>query len=871
MLNIFKDKQKNIKILQALTLFIVIAILFVNGKTILAAPVDTTSSVISTAGTVFGPVGNAISMVLGIIAYILTAVIGLLITVAVAILIQVAQYGNIINVPTVIKGWVIIRDLCNMFFILILLVVAFATILRIESYQWKKILPKLLIMAILINFSRTIFGLLIDFSQVVMLTFVNSFATGGGWFVNAFRVDQWYKINSLSGSGSVAGWSTVIAIIAGVLAAIITLIVISVMLAVLVARIVMLWIYTIFSPLVFLGFAFPPLQKYTGKIWEDFTKQLVVGPVLAFFIWLALTTAGSSTDSLTAGQNITNQACVGAGAFFCQDNFQKFIIVIGLLMGGLMVAQQTGGAAGSIAGKGMAWAKKAPLALGAGAKVLGGYGIDKLQQKGIVDLNVARVWKGFKEKRADIKKKQYGEGMVAAAEKMREGGRLKGLLAMTATPGSAFEQLTTKAGWKRRFMGGKYAKGKIDDLAEKRDKAKTDIDNIKNSIGYKAAVEKSEALTPAEWQNLDREQTQLTQEIEQLNNGIKSLAAEIKTAKSNNDFIAESNATEKSDNLKNQLELKLSTFNANKKTLDQTQYTDGEIDAAKKFREKVETKIAQKNDIISSMNDQILKYKPMVDFEAVAMQGALEAEEMKKVDHIKDRDELASMLRDAMKIGNKTRFSAIALKLAKDGNENDGVLNNLGFMSNAQGLQDMIKSISSKEYVNSEGKKVKSDNYIGFSDQEAKALGMKIAYAAEGVNHWGTARAFTMEDGRYRDSSKYEQAIAAASEIAKMDPQQIALRLNRLGYGGETPDGKFILNELGLAILKAVGPKVAEQMNRFNPNAAPRLSTPENIKLMIKVGVAPEFISKLQAKGKTPTITVGTALDELKEEGYFKK
>lgn len=173
--------------------------------------------------------------------------------------------------------------------------------------------------------------------------------------------------NKTPGGGDFATtpWSTSLAIIAGVLAAIITLIVVSIMLAILVMRIIYLWIYTIFSPLVFMGFAVPAIQKYTGKIWEDFVKQLVVGPVLAFFIWLALTTASGSSDWLSSQQLTSGEAvCVGAGAFFCSGNLQNFIIVIGLLMGGLMVAQQMGGAAASIAGKGLDWAKKSSKFVG---------------------------------------------------------------------------------------------------------------------------------------------------------------------------------------------------------------------------------------------------------------------------------------------------------------------------------------------------------------------------------------------------------------------------------------------------------------------------------------------------------------------------
>ncbi|MDD4901194.1 MAG: hypothetical protein PHS62_03765 [Patescibacteria group bacterium] len=382
MINIFKKQIKQKRIFQAIIFIMIIVMFFVNAELVIAASVGDVAS--AGGDIVLGAIGSTLVLVLGIIAYILTAVIGMLITVVVYLLIQVAQFNNIINVETVVKGWVIVRDLCNMSFILILLIIAFATILRQENFSAKKLLPKLLIMAILINFSRTIFGLLIDFSQVIMLTFVNAFAAGGGWFINAFRIDLLLSIKEVNSTGdfAVTSWSTAIAIIAGVLAAIITLIVVSVILAVLVARIIMLWIYTIFSPLVFLGFAFPPLQKYTGKIWEDFTKQLVVGPVLAFFIWLALTTASGSSSTMSAGLALdsTNQVCVGVGAFFCTGNFQNFIIVIGLLMGGLMVAQSMGGAAGAIAGKGLDWAKKVAGSPGALA-LKGGNRLSKLVER----------------------------------------------------------------------------------------------------------------------------------------------------------------------------------------------------------------------------------------------------------------------------------------------------------------------------------------------------------------------------------------------------------------------------------------------------------------------------------------------------------
>lgn len=353
-------------------------------------------------GFVFGAIGSVIATVVGVIVTMITTVIGLIITVLVKILIDVANFNNIINIPVVATGWVIIRDLCNMFFVLIFLVIAFSTILRIESYNAKKTLPKLLIMAVMINFSKTIFGLMVDFSTVVMLTFTSSFADGGGYFVKAFQMDNWLSFPTGGyeefDKAGVSQWTTVLAMFASVVASVITLIVVVVMLAVLIMRVIFLWIYTMLSPLVFLGWAFPPLQKYTGEIWEDFIKQLIVGPVLGFFLWMSLFVVSQHADTLNMSYQSSTQQVCAASAFFCNKDFQRFLLTIGLLMGGLSVAQKVGGAAGSIVGSGKAWADKtikgaqglvmagpkaAPHAIGRNMLDYGGKGLSRIGLDGV--------------------------------------------------------------------------------------------------------------------------------------------------------------------------------------------------------------------------------------------------------------------------------------------------------------------------------------------------------------------------------------------------------------------------------------------------------------------------------------------------------
>ncbi|MEK7516741.1 MAG: hypothetical protein AAB562_04045, partial [Patescibacteria group bacterium] len=249
-------------------------------------------------------VAEIVQSALGFVLETYIQLIGNLFIVLTHILITVAQYNDFVNSAAVVNGWVIVRDLANMFFVLILLVIAFATIFGVEAYSYKKLLPKLLIIAVLINFSRVIAGLAIDFGQVVMLTFVNGFKeAAGGNFFNGLGISELKTI--VAGEDAYENWDAIggLLLAAGVIS--VATIAILVMLAALVYRMVMLWVYIVLSPIAFLMGTFPQGQKYYSQWWEQFTNLIIVGPVLAFFIWLSLLsmqTSANNLDTLTGGK-----------------------------------------------------------------------------------------------------------------------------------------------------------------------------------------------------------------------------------------------------------------------------------------------------------------------------------------------------------------------------------------------------------------------------------------------------------------------------------------------------------------------------------------------------------------------------------------
>lgn len=307
--------------------------------------------------TITGGIFKYIGLVIAWAMHYVVAFEGWLLIKMVGILIWVAQYNGFIDAGPVATGWFIVRDVVNMFFILVLLIIAFGTILGIDSYSYQKTLPKLLIAAVIVNFTRTICGLLIDFSQVIMLTFVNGFSQAAtGNFANAFGITEMLDYSVSEGGGDQASFAQLVAawLLAGILVGFALLVVIYIT-VILITRIVIIWVLVILSPLAFFLNAVPAggVSKYYGQWWSKFSSQLFAGPAIAFFLWLALLSVSKDIvqdGGFPAGNVGTGEAAaveVDAG-MFKGDALQKYIIAICLLLVGLEAGKSSGTAFGQM-------------------------------------------------------------------------------------------------------------------------------------------------------------------------------------------------------------------------------------------------------------------------------------------------------------------------------------------------------------------------------------------------------------------------------------------------------------------------------------------------------------------------------------------
>jgi hypothetical protein len=194
--------------------------------------------------------------------------------------------------PFVDIGLSITKGFANMGFVLFLVVIALATILRIEEYKAKKTLPTLIIIALLINFSPVFCGIIIDFSNVLMNFFLSA-TTGINGFVNWILGAANLANELLFGSG-LDFWANVAAfmqIIVSIVFNCFTGFIFILFSGLFIMRYIMLWILVIISPVAFVSYILPITRRGKSLLnwnqwWEQLIEWCVVGITGGFFLYL---------------------------------------------------------------------------------------------------------------------------------------------------------------------------------------------------------------------------------------------------------------------------------------------------------------------------------------------------------------------------------------------------------------------------------------------------------------------------------------------------------------------------------------------------------------------------------------------------------
>lgn len=204
----------------------------------------------------------------------LANVVDLFVSLIVNDLLIIRQLTN----PAVQQGWEEVRNISNFLLIIILTIIAFANVLRVnlEAYTAKSLIPRLVIAGILINFSLLMTRAIIDLTNVltVYLTQNTSF-----WGMFSFG-EIVTAVTVLIVGGPAATLAMIIIQFIAFFAA-------GAVLLVLLARFVIIWICAIFSPLIFLFGILPFTRGLMGMWWKYLIKYAFIGPVVGLLMYVA--------------------------------------------------------------------------------------------------------------------------------------------------------------------------------------------------------------------------------------------------------------------------------------------------------------------------------------------------------------------------------------------------------------------------------------------------------------------------------------------------------------------------------------------------------------------------------------------------------
>ncbi|TAK04000.1 hypothetical protein EPO34_02475 [Patescibacteria group bacterium] len=325
-------------------------------------------------------IDNVLILLAGLIDHV-AAFLASLMSILLGTVIKVMQYNGFVDSPVVSAGWAIVRDTVNMFFVVVLVVIAVGTIFGSSRFQWQQQVPRLLLFAIVINFSKTICGIIIDIGQVVMLTFANALqAVAAGNFVQMFGIQG----SQFTNTSAIYSVDLFFAAVAHVIMNLWVLVTVMILLAILVIRIVALWILVTIAPLTWFVGGIQGLTHSDAYAdwWKKFNCYVVSGPLLTFFLWLTLAVLGAGNVAASKGfeafsaPRLPGEELPIKLAIFEPVHLMTFVIGMGMLYAGFQAAADfCHGASGVIGGmlhKGQgAGGVMARFAGGLGAKGLG--------------------------------------------------------------------------------------------------------------------------------------------------------------------------------------------------------------------------------------------------------------------------------------------------------------------------------------------------------------------------------------------------------------------------------------------------------------------------------------------------------------------
>src|SRR3989344_3519868 len=272
---------------------------------------------------------------------------------------------------SVYSGWIVSRDIANLLFILILLGISIATILRISTHQAKSLLPRLIIIALLINFSFSIGLVVIDFTNILGKQFYDVITENGAkrvseiimqktevqavfddrdadlaaqntWLQRMFKTlvrqdafgpigQLWLQLTNAAGNDldqalifAKISWGNLIIL------AVITFVFFVGGIILLIRPVILALLLTL-APIAFLFYILPDTESYWKKWWSTLISHSFFLPAFLFLLYVAILLITSVSAGLPSGSALNNAPLVF-----------NYILSIILLLAALILGKSMG-------------------------------------------------------------------------------------------------------------------------------------------------------------------------------------------------------------------------------------------------------------------------------------------------------------------------------------------------------------------------------------------------------------------------------------------------------------------------------------------------------------------------------------------------
>ncbi len=718
------------------------------------------------SSTLLSLFNQLIGIILGFLQEVIYTVFSLLIAPIIQAMLSIHVYKDTF-VAVIYPGWEVIRNICNIFFIVALIIIAMATLFRIESYQYKHLLVQLIIAALLINFSLVIAQAVLGLADTVQAQFLPANAT----VIKSLAGDLMVTYRKIYWDGGVApnnlgSFSATVQPLFYLSLSLGTFFVFLAIAAFLFIRIVALWILLMISPIAYAVGVLPSTEHYRKEWWDQFLKYAFFTPIMAFFLNMAAVIVVSYQNTPILQQYADTQLKNDLGG----SNIADFVFKVGsnillliFLIAGLKVAEQAGiygaSAITSFAEKGIF----APFAL---AKVGAERAFEGVQNIAGVDLDPrswAAKWKEYseREKHKRLEKRADTDFLgIPGTAKIGLGSPLD--FFKNYANWQAVKRMKRNIGWRRTkaaFDNMQHSKEGLDLLRSEGNimtdpqftAAQTELAGAnqayanmladartalsqKNDFEDELSRLETQETTPGAAVLTDDEKRRMQALRAKISEREKALA-KMGAAKFSEDPITHRETL--IEDFAQDTQLKLAQVQAQelqakvdddqKKLGDYRNKTGNQAYSrqTQAERDQLTNRLKTATKAFNEAQTAYFSRRLPEAYHARAARQHLEAEEEKKVSDIKSWPEKVQVFLSAQAEQNPYLAAAVLKSLAKDSNFNE-IVEALGYSSSAEGLKQLMEVEYKKKF--------------GLTDHQMMQVATEIGYVNEDAGWWNMAR-----------------------------------------------------------------------------------------------------------------------------------